>query len=416
MNSLLDRAAKLHLSSYVPWEPTARQIAFLMLQNMEVLYGGAAGGAKTSALLMAALQYIHVPKYNALLLRRTFPDLNQPKGLIPLSKVWLGGKGPRWTAHNQWVFSTGAILQFGYLQHDDDKFRYQGSEYQFIGFDELTEFTESQYRYLFSRLRRPAGMDVPLRMRAASNPGGVGHDWVKQRFIIEGKQEGRIFLPAKLADNPYLDQAEYIRAMSNLDPITRQQLLDGDWNARTGGSLFRREWFEVVEEAPADCKKARAWDLAATVMKPGTDPDFTAGGLVGLKSGIWYIMDVAHLRASPMNVEMRVKQCAAIDGMVRIRMEQEPGASGKSTIDHYAREVLPGRDFKGISATGNKIDRARALAAAAEAGNVKLVKGSWIGAFLDEVEAFPFGSHDDQVDAVVYAMTELMGDQSWRPL
>ena len=409
--TLLKRAASLQLSPYVPWAPTPHQTAFLMLDTLEALYGGAAGGAKTVALLMAALQYVHVPGYNALLLRRTFPDLYQPKGLIPLSKDWLSGKGPRWTAHNQWVFPSGAVLQFGYLQHEDDKYRYQGSEYLFCGFDELTEFYESQYRYLFSRLRKPIGLDVPLRMRCASNPGGVGHDWVRQRFVDGGREEGRVFLPAKLKDNPHLDQAEYTRAMMNLDPVTRQQLLEGDWSARQGGSLFRREWFEVVDAEPAGLRKLRYWDLASTEATKGKDPDYTAGLLLGIgASGVYYVLDVARVRATPARVEALIKQKAELDGKAApIWIEQEPGSSGVNTIDHYVRRVLSGWAVRGQRSTGSKVERANPVSSQAEAGNIKLVRGPWIGAFLDELEAFPNGSHDDQVDALSGALNLLAG-------
>jgi hypothetical protein len=139
------------------------------------------------------------------------------------------------------TFPSGAKLAFGYLETEADKFRYQGAEFQFIGFDELTQFTETQYRYLFSRLRRLENCPIPLRMRSASNPGGVGHDWVKQRFLTEGPSFGRVFVPALLEDNPFLDQKECEKSLCELDPITRRQYRTGDWSARHGGSLFVRE-------------------------------------------------------------------------------------------------------------------------------------------------------------------------------
>ncbi|MGB9866728.1 MAG: phage terminase large subunit [Bacillota bacterium] len=374
----------------------------MLLPHLEALYGGAAGGGKSEALLMAALQYVDVPGYSAILFRRTYTDLSLPNALMDRAHQWLDGTDAKWNEREKtWHFPSGATLSFGYLETENDKYRYQSAEFQFIGFDELTQFTESQYRYLFSRLRRLKNSRVPLRIRAASNPGGIGHEWVKQRFIIEGERYGRPFIPARLEDNPYLDAEEYEKSLANLDPVTREQLLNGDWSARQSGSMFRREWFEIVDTAPAGIRRVRYWDLAATDAGPCKDPDWTAGALVGEKDGIYYIIDIKRIRATPKGVEALVRQTAEMDGRdVPIYMEQEPGSSGVSIIDHYAREVLFGFVFRGNKTTGSKVSRAAPVSSAAEAGNVKLVRGSWISAFLDEVEMFPNGTHDDQVDAV----------------
>ena len=112
-----------------------------------------------------------------------------------------------------------------------------------MAFDELTQFSESQYRYLFSRLRRLQGSNVPLRMRAASNPGGEGHQWVYERFIVGGRSAKRLFVPAGLDDNPYVDRAEYIRSLSELDDVTQDQLLRGLWVVDPTGKPFQAEWW-----------------------------------------------------------------------------------------------------------------------------------------------------------------------------
>jgi predicted phage terminase large subunit-like protein len=175
--------------------------------------------------------------------------------------------------------------------------------------------------------------------------------------------------------------------------------------------MFKREWFEIVGAAPADARRVRYWDLAATEAKPSTDPDWTAGGRVSIKGGVYYIEDMRRLRGTPKAVEDTVKQTAEMDGReIQIWMEQEPGSSGKNTIDHYARDVLTGYSFRGHRATGSKEMRADPVSAAAEAGNVKIVKGAWNMAFLDEIEVFPHGSHDDQVDALSGAFLKLSGD------
>ncbi len=368
------------------------------MPDLEVLFGGSAGGGKSDALLAAALQYVHIPDYAAILFRRTYSDLALPGALMDRAHEWLQGTSARWREQTKtWTFPSGATLSFGYLEAEKDKYRYQSAEFQFVGFDELTQFEESQYRYLFSRLRRLEGGEVPLRMRSASNPGGVGHEWVRNRFI-EGDHP---FIAAGLRDNPHIDQEEYIKSLMHLDPVTREQLLEGDWTIREAGNKFKREWFQIVEDYPADAQVIRFWDLAATEPKPGKDPDWTAGIKLAEKDGVYYVLDVKRTRTTPQGVEALINQTAELDGKrIAIAMEQEPGSSGVNTIDHYARKVLKGYDFRGLRSTGSKEVRANPVSSAAEAGNIKLVSGRWIPDFLDELEIFPHGAHDDQVDAL----------------
>ena len=128
------------------------------------------------------------------------------------------------------------------------------------------------------------------------------------------------------------------------------------------------------------------------------------------KNGVIYILDVRRVRGTPLAVENLIKQTAELDGRtVPIRMEQEPGSSGVKVIDDYKRRVLMGWDFDGIPSTGSKEVRANPVASQAEAGNIKLVRGAWIGAFLDEVELFPMGGHDDQVDTASGSLAFLTG-------
>ena len=127
-----------------------------------------------------------------------------------------------------------------------------------VSFDELTQFTEKQYRYLFSRLRRPQGSRLPIRMRAASNPGGIGHEWVKNRFPITGApQPDRTFVPAKVADNPHLDIEEYIRSLGQLDEVERRRLLDGDWEIASEGLVYPTLRKHVI--VPFRIEPRRCW-------------------------------------------------------------------------------------------------------------------------------------------------------------
>ena len=357
---------------------------------------------------MAALQYADVPGYAAILFRRTYTDLSLPGALMDRAAAWLSGRA-RWNGVDKsWTFPSGATLTFGYLQSEADRYRYQSAEFQFIGFDELTQFPESSYLYLFSRLRRGANVNVPLRMRSASNPGGLGHSWVKERFVSEPGP--RVFVPARLDDNPHLDRESYLRSLAELDPVTRAQLLEGDWEARPG-AFFRREWFPVVDAAPAGLTQVRYWDLAATEPKEATDPDWTAGALMGKSpEGVYYLLDMRRTRATPHAVEALVRQTAELDGKaVPVWVEQEPGSSGVALIDTYVRKVLPGWACRGDKVTGDKVTRASPFASQAEAGNVRLVRGSWVKAFLDEAEVFPQGAHDDQVDAASGAFNKIAG-------
>jgi len=236
---------------FVPHEPHPRQAEFLALETREAMYGGAAGGGKSDALLMAALQYVHVPGYSAILFRRTYQDLNLPGAIMARSHEWLAGTGATWNGTDKrWTFPSGAVLSFGYLDTDRDRFRYASAEFQYIGFDELTSFPEGWYRFLFSRLRRRQGVDVPLRMRSATNPGGLGHEWVRRRFIEPGDPT-RPFIPAKLDDNPSLDAKEYREALAQLDTTTRRQLEDGLWIRDAEGLVYRyNPPINVIRAAP----------------------------------------------------------------------------------------------------------------------------------------------------------------------
>ncbi len=252
IDAILARASQ---RAYIPHKPHPKQAEFLALTCQEALYGGAAGGGKSDALLMAALQYTHVPGYNALILRRTYADLSLPDAIMARAREWLAGTDAVWNDRDKrFTFPSGAKLQFGFLDTDKDRFRYQGGAYQFIAFDELTQFPEAWYRYLFSRLRRLKGTDVPNRVRSATNPGGIGHEWVRRRFINPGDAE-RPFVPAKLDDNPSLDADEYRGALAVLDATTRRQLEEGVWVRDAEGLVYRYgESLNVIPKAP-ECQR-----------------------------------------------------------------------------------------------------------------------------------------------------------------
>lgn len=414
-----------------------RQAAFLMYDGREAFYGGAAGGGKSDALLMGALQYADVPGYAAILFRRTYADLALPGGLMDRAAEWLGPTEAHWDGKTAtWTFPSSATLSFGYLAAENDKYRYKSAEFQFVGFDEATQFSETQYRYLFSRLRRPERISdprlnaVPLRMRAASNPGDRGHEWVKDRFvprrvvdpvdgsvsIVEPRDRTgvvRYYVPARLADNPYLDQASYRENLEELDLVEAKRLLDGDWDIVGGGKMFGAGHVHLLDARPIDVAKwVRWWDFAATEADDGGDPDWTVGALVGRRAGGEIVVaDVVRGRFGPAGVEAILKSTAALDGRkIQIRFEQEPGASGKSYAAHLVKKVLVGYDAKGIRSTGEKEVRARPFAAQWEIDNVFLVRGAWNPEYVAELVAFPTtGVHDDQVDASSGGFEQVVG-------
>ena len=392
---------------------TDKQVEFLAFMGREGFFGGAAGGGKSDALLMAALMFVEEPNYNALILRKTFPDLALAGAIMDRAHSWLGGTEAHWDG-TTYHFPSGATLTFGYMQTEKDKYRYQSAEFQFIGFDEVTQFTEAMYTFMFSRLRKADCVWIPLRMRCASNPGNIGHDWVKKRFIVEPNSANKLFIPSKIEDNPNLNREEYIGSLRMLDPITRARYLEGNWDIIEQG-MFKEEWFTIVNDYPKGNPRTRYWDLAATEKIGGNDPDYTAGVLITAADGKFYVLNVKRFQKSPHETEQIIKSTSILDRIqaqsegqdIAVVMEEEGGSSGKCVTDHYQREVLVGFNFRAVRSSGSKVTRASLLASAAEAGNIKLLLGGWNGVFLDEISLFPFGPKDDQVDAASGAFNSL---------
>jgi predicted phage terminase large subunit-like protein len=397
-------------------------LALLLCPRLEAFFGGAAGPGKTEGLLMGALQLVERPHFSALILRRTFRQLNQSNSIMNRARQWLANTDAVWREiDKRFSFPSGAIITFGNLDSEDDVYQYDSSEFQYIAFDELTSFSKSQYRYLFSRLRATKDNPVPLRMRSASNPGNRGHDWVKEHFMIGQPPEAltlqhpeRFFLPARISDNPHIRSKEYLASLDNLDPVRRRQLLDGDWDVAPSGNLFCRDWFEIVEDWPREASGfVRAWDDAATP----NGGDWSVGVLMAIAySGVAYVIDVVRIQGSPLEVERLKAATACADAQFTNRraitlLQQEPGAAGKSYIDAQKRGPLLGFAVEVERPTGDKYTRALPMSSAAQARNIKLVRGRWNRDFLDELEqAGPeekLYDHDDQWDAASSAFNYL---------
>src|SRR5699024_8149966 len=140
-----------------------------------------------------------------------------------------------------------------HMQYLKDRTKYQGQNYQFAGFDELTHFLEDQYTYITaSRVRKTANSIIPNRVFATANTGGIGHEWVKQRCITEGRAKGRMVIPSKLEDNPHLNIEDYEKQLAELPPLEREQLRHGNWDVEPQGTMFEKSWFNLVDRIPYD--------------------------------------------------------------------------------------------------------------------------------------------------------------------
>lgn len=244
------------------WSPQPKQRMFQQRPEYEALYGGAAGGGKSDALLTEALRQVRIPHYRGIIFRKTYPQLTD---LIDRSRELYTKAFPR-AAYNStshcWSFPSGAKIFFGNLPRDEDRFNYQGKHYDFVAFDELTQFTWVQYSYLMSR-NRPNGPGTRVYMRATANPGGIGHGWVKDRFVTAAvpmttiwetyevrKPDGttaemkrdRIFVPSTVFDNQALldNDPNYLANLAMLPEAEKNALLYGSWDS-FDGQVFR-EW------------------------------------------------------------------------------------------------------------------------------------------------------------------------------
>lgn len=414
------------------------QTAFLASPADIVVYGGAAGGGKTWGLLLEPCRHIHNQDFDTVFFRRTYPQITNPGGLWDESeKIYpLLGATPNRT-ELRWTFPSGATVRFAHMQHEKDKYTWQGAQIPLICFDELTHFTQSQFTYMLSRNRSTCG--VTPYIRATTNPDAdswvkallapwVDDEnpeypfpaavlrwftqesgklvWVDEDWRDENGQPGKslTFIPASVFDNKTLLRAnpQYLSNLRALDYVEQRRLLYGDWKVRPeAGKVFNRAWFEVVEAAPAGGEVVRFWDFAATEKKQaGDDPDYTVGLRLKRHQGIYYVEDVQRAQASAAEVDRLVKNTALQDGRgVMIGWEIEPGASGKKVSQQLTR-LLDGWGCRGVHPTGDKLQRAKPAAAQALAGNIKVVRGGWNGDFLSELHGFPDLPHDDQVDGL----------------
>ena len=439
------------------------QTVFLRTPADIAIYGGAAGAGKTFALLMEGLRHVgRVPNFTTVIFRRTMPQITHPGALWDESLNlyrWTGGI-PHLVAR-EWRWSRGGKIKFAHLQFDSTVYAWQGTQIALICFDELTHFTKHQFFYMISRNRSTCG--IRPYIRATCNPDADSWVaefvawWIDQetgfpiaeragvmRYFVRVSDEivwadrpedllqylpqpGNLppgfdlprpisvtFIPATVFDNHALLQVnpEYLVSLLSLPLLERERLLEGNWKIRPAAGLyFKRQWCAVVDEVPVDLDIVRYWDLAATEKTEFNDPDWTVGIKLGRdRNGGYWLLDMVRWRANPGDVERLMLNTATQDGKrVRIGFGQDPGQAGKSQVLHLVR-ALSGFTVAGAPESGDKITRFGPFSSQCNAGNVKVLRGSWNEELFRVLEGFPDLAHDDEVDACSGAL-EILNPQ-----
>lgn len=430
------------------------QTAFLQSAADIAIYGGAAGGGKSFALLLEPLRHVTANrKFAAIFFRRTSTQITNPGGLWDAS-MNIYGKMPGVTPHIgslEWRWANGGKVKFSHLEHEISKRNHQGSEYPLECFDELTHFSQTQFWYLVSRNRSMSG--IKGYVRATCNPDAdswvaefIGW-WINQetgipiperagvlRWMIrvddtlhwaDSKQElidrfrGKIaiealmpksvtFIPAKLTDNAALMRADpgYLANLLSLQSVERGRLLDGNWKIKpSAGLYFQRRWLKPLLAAPSYVMWVRAWDLAATPKTETNNPDFTESVLMGrTPDGIYILADHTSMRGSPSQVEAEILRTARQDQIAgynpTISIPQDPAQAGKAQASAYGK-LLSGYTVR--TSLESRQSVAAAMGAAAKAGKI-----GRFGPFSSQCEAgnvfwlegdWPYQSLFDKLEA-----------------
>lgn len=440
------------------------QTRFMASSADIVFYGGGAGGGKSRGLLMDAARHYDVPGYNAVIFRKSYGEITNAGGLWDESMEvysYLGGEARQSSLDWTWNEYRSNIA-FSHFQHRKNKDTWKGSQIAYIGWDEVTSFESDIFFYMLSRNRSTCGVKPCIRATCNPEPGSwvadfldwwIGEDGypIEERdgvvrwFVrdgdkvvwaddpddfVEGEEPKSVtFIRSKLSDNPALMRKDpsYRASLKALPLFEREILLGGNWKVRrNGGMRFKREWFEIIDAEPIFEKMVRYWDRAATAEPPssmkgqlkkeGAGPDWTAGCRMGrTRRGEFVIADMRRFRESPAKVVSNLRNTAKQDGAnCDLWLEQDPGSAGVHEKWNYGLELA---EFSPhfLAPSGSKWVRSGPASAAAENGLIKIVRGPWNKAFLDEVDQFvdeafikpPPGYHDDQVDALSGAFSRL---------
>lgn len=434
------------------------QYEFLSTTADIAIYGGAAGGGKSFGLILEPVRHYKNEAFGGVIFRRNTTQVRNEGGLWDESmKVYSLLRARPIESKLEWVFPSGARMKFSHLEHEKTVLDWQGSQIPFIGFDELTHFSEAQFFYMLSRNRSTSG--VPGYIRATTNPDPdswvrkfidwwIGDDGFprkersgKVRWFIrmndifhwaDSKQEihdefgsgpeilpkSVTFISSTVYDNKILLAKDpgYLANLHALPRVDRARLLGGNWNVRAAaGMLFQREWFEILDAVPNGWNRViRFWDRAAT--KPSTtnpDPDYTRGlKLFAYPNGTFLVADLRSLRDTPAKVENIILNTASFDSVAcKVMSQQDPGSAGVAERDHFIK-LLRGYDVSTMLTSKDKLTRAKPVSAQCEVGNVKVLRAPWNEDFFTELENFPDGKHDDIVDVLSGAFNELSGGYS----
>lgn len=424
------------------------QTAFLSSPADIVFYGGAAGGGKSYGLLLEPLRYLNNPRFGAVIFRRSYPEITNKGGLWDDShKLYQPIGAVDRITNLEWTFPSGMTVRFAHLQEEKTVYQWKGAQVPLIGFDEVTSFTEFQFFYMLSRNRSMSG--VPGYIRATCNPDPdswvrrlidwwIGPDglpidersgvvrwfvrrgdtlvWAETREELlvnadpETMPKSFTFIPAKLSDNQILmtKDPSYKANLLMLSRVERERLLKGNWDYRPSrGSVFKEEWFPIVDEVPGGWTGViRYWDRAGS--KPTSDypdPDWSRGVKVyAYPNGKILVADVKGAQDTPGAITTLIKNVASHDGVrCTIKAMQDPGSAGVLEAEDLVRN-LSGYHVQIETVTGSKFTRAKPVSAQAEFGNVMVLRGRWNKDFFAELENFTDNEkdydHDDQVDGL----------------
>lgn len=415
------------------------------------IYGGAAFAGKTFAMLLEPTRHIDNPLFRGVIFRRETPQIRNPGGLWDESMGLYPKLGSDPVASFlQHTFPSGAQIKFAHLEHKDTVYDWDGAQVPFFGFDQLEHFDEFQFFYMLSRNRSASGIRAYIRATCNPNPDSFLATflawWIDQEtgypiperagktrwMLREGDQimwfdtleaalastndpdvdpKSVAFFPGTIQDNQIgmKNDPGYLGNLKAMQRVERERLLGGNWKIRpSAGLMFRREWCETIDIAPADTQWVRYWDLAAT--KPSAenpDPDWTVGVKLGYSYKIkkYILAAAARDRDSPGAIRDLIRNTATADDThTRVGIPQDPGQAGKDQAQGLIKH-LDGFSASSRIESGDKVVRFSPFSAQAEAGNVLLLRGLSED-FLRGLESFPDGKHKDDADACsgAYAM------------
>lgn len=433
------------------------QEIFLSTPADIAIYGGAAGGGKTYALLLEGARHTNNPKFGAVIFRRQSIQITQEGGLWDSSfEVYGGVKGaePKTSPRRHWRFKSGARVGFAHIDGDKDLGKWQGSQIALIGYDELTHFTKKQFFYMLSRNRSACG--VRPYIRATCNPDSDSwvadfiewwidpktgypiaersgkirymarvHDdiiWgeTKEELVEAGIESNDIksvtFIASTIQDNKILMEKDpgYLANLKSLPLVEREQLLNGNWKIKPcAGAYFKRTQLkDILKVLPDDIVAVcRGWDLAATDEDENKEAAFTAGVLMAKRAcGRFLVLDVINQQLKAGDVRKLIMTTAQTDnakyGWVRQRLPQDPGQAGKEQAQSYVN-MLAGYDVVIKPESGSKESRAEPMAAQWQLGFFDVMEGEWNESYFNQLESFPESKFKDMVDAGSSAFGEI---------